>query len=221
MSQFNFEAKARTDLGKGASRRLRRENKYIPAIVYGGDLEAQSISVEQREFYRTLELDEAIYTSVLNLDIDGKTEQVIMKDMQRHPFKNTVVMHIDFLRIDDKTKVNILVPFLFINEDDCHGVRNQDGMLLRQMSDVEISALPKDLPDNLVIDVAKLEVGETIHLSDIPLPKGVEIPTLLQGNDDGVVSVHAKRGEEEDLDAPVESTVETEVGDEGNKPEAE
>lgn len=205
MSQFNFEAKVRTDLGKGASRRLRRENKFVPAILYGGGEEAQSIAVEQRELYRTLELDEAIYTSVLKLDIEGKTQQVIMKDMQRHPYKTAVVMHIDFLRVDSKTKVNILVPFEFINEDTCYGVRNEDGMLLRQMNDVEISAFPQDLPDNLVVDVADLKVGETIHLSDIKLPKGVEILALTQEEDSGIVSVHAKRvaEEEEDLDAPI------------------
>ncbi len=194
MSQFNFEAKARTDLGKGASRRLRRENKFIPAIVYGGEAEPQSIALEQREFYRILVLDEAIYTSVLNLKIDGKAEQVIMKDMQRHPFKTNTVMHIDFQRVDNKTKVNILVPFHIENEENCVGVKTQDGMLLRQLNDIEITALPQDLPDNLVIDVANLEVGQTIHLSDLQLPKGVEIPALAQGHDEGVVTVHAKRG---------------------------
>ena len=205
MSQFNFEAKARTDLGKGASRRLRHENKFIPAIIYGGEEKAQSIAVEQREFYRILELDEAVYTSVLNLKIDGKAEQVIMKDMQRHPFKTTVVMHIDFQRVDSKTKVNILVPFQFENEDNCVGVKTQGGMLLRQLNDVEITAFPQDLPDSLVVDVANLEVGQTIHLSDLKLPKGVEIPALAQGHDEGIITVHAKRGgSEEDDEAAAE-----------------
>ena len=194
MSQFNFEANLRTDLGKGASRRLRHENKFIPAIIYGGEAGAQSIAVEQREFYRILELDEAIYTSVLNLTVDGKAEKVIMKDMQRHPFKTTVVMHIDFQRVDSKTKVNILVPFHIENEDNCVGVKTQGGLLLRQLNDVEISAFPQDLPDSLVIDVANLEVGQSIHLSDIKLPKGVEIPSLAQGHDTGVIGVHAPRG---------------------------
>lgn len=204
MSQFNFEAKTRTDLGKGASRRLRHENKFIPAIIYGGEEKAQSIAVEQREFYRILELDETVYTSVLNLKIDGKAEQVIMKDMQRHPFKTTVVMHIDFQRVDSKTKVNILVPFHIENEDNCVGVKSQGGMLLRQLNDVEISAFPQDLPDSLIIDVANLEVGQTIHLSDIKLPKGVEIIALTQGHDGGIVGVHAKRGTSEEDEAAAE-----------------
>ena len=198
MSQFNFEAKTRTDLGKGASRRLRHENKFIPAIIYGGEEKAQSIAVEQREFYRILELDDTVYTSVLNLKVDGKAEKVIMKDMQRHPFKTTVVMHIDFQRVDSKTKVNILVPFQFENEENCVGVKTQGGMLLRQLNDVEISAFPQDLPDNLVIDVTNLEVGQTILLSEIELPKGVEIPALAQGHDNSIITVHAKRGVEED-----------------------
>lgn len=203
MSQFNFEAKLRTDLGKGASRRLRRENKYIPAILYGGDAKAQSIALEQREFYRMLELDEAIYTSVLNLNLDGEKIQVIMKDMQRHPFKNAAVLHVDFLRVDNKTKVTINVPIVLENEDNCVGVKNNGGLLLRQLNEVEISALPQDLPDNLVLDVAGLDVGQTLHLSDIALPKGVEIPALAQGHNDGVVGVQAPRGgsEEDAADA--------------------
>jgi len=212
MSQFKFEAKVRTDLGKGASRRLRRENKYIPAIIYGGEAEPQSIAVEQREFYRILEIDEAVYTSVLTLNIDGKAEQVIMKDMQRHPFKTNTVMHIDFQRVDNKTKVNILVPFHLENEESCFGVKNQGGMLLRQMNDVEISALPQHLPDSLVVDVADLKVGQTIHLSDIKLPKGVEIVTVAQGHDSGVVTVNAKRGGSDDDEAE---------GTEGEAPAAE
>ncbi|GLR64753.1 50S ribosomal protein L25/general stress protein Ctc [Marinospirillum insulare] len=214
MSQFNFEAKARTDLGKGASRRLRRENKFIPAIVYGGEAEPQSIALEQREFYRILVLDEAIYTSVLNLKIDGKAEQVIMKDMQRHPFKTNTVMHIDFQRVDSKTKVNILVPFHIENEENCLGVKTQDGMLLRQLNDVEITAFPQDLPDNLVVDVANLEVGQTIHLSDLDLPKGVEIPALALGHDEGIVTVHAKRGGSDEEDTEAEAA-------EGETPAAE
>ncbi|HKM14344.1 MAG TPA: 50S ribosomal protein L25/general stress protein Ctc [Marinospirillum sp.] len=194
MSQFNFEAKLRTDLGKGASRRLRHENKFIPAIIYGGEAEAQSVSVEQREFYRILALDESVYTSVLNLTVDGKAEQVIIKDLQRHPFKTNTVMHIDFLRVDSKTKVTILVPFHFENEEACVGVKTQGGVLSHQMNDVEITAFPQDLPECLVVDVAALEVGHTLHLSDITLPKGVEIVTVAHGHDSGVVTVNAKRG---------------------------
>lgn len=194
MSQFNFDAKIRTDLGTGASRRLRRENKFIPAVLYGGEEAAQSIALDQREFYRMLELDEAIYTSVLNINLDGKKVQVIMKDLQRHPYINATVLHIDFLRVDNKTKINILVPIVLENEEQCVGVRNEGGLLLRQMNEVEISAFPQDLPDNLVLDVAELGLGQTLSLSDIKLPKGVEIVALNQDQDNGVVGVQAPRG---------------------------
>jgi large subunit ribosomal protein L25 len=121
MTEFNFVATARNDLGTSASRRLRREKQYIPAIVYGGENKPMPIAVEQREFYRVLETEEAIYTSILNLDIDGKKQQVILKDMQRHPFKPLVV-HVDFQRVDSTHAVTVLVPLNFQNEDVCVGV---------------------------------------------------------------------------------------------------
>lgn len=193
MTQFTFEATVRTDLGKGASRRLRRANQHIPAIIYGGEEAPLSIAVEQREFYRILELEESIYTSVLNLNVDGKPQQVIMKDMQRHPFKPTV-MHLDFQRVDSTHKVTVHVPLHFLNEGTCVGVKQQGGLIQHLLNEVEISALPQDLPASLDIDVAALEVGQTIHLSDLQLPKGVSIVALAHGGDTGVVSVHAKKG---------------------------
>ncbi|SFX66687.1 50S ribosomal protein L25/general stress protein Ctc [Marinospirillum alkaliphilum] len=193
MTQFTFEATVRNDLGKGASRRLRRENKYIPAIVYGGEAAPLSIALEQREFYRVLELEEAIYTSILNLNIDGKAQQVIMKDMQRHPFK-PVVMHIDFQRVDSTHKVSVHVPLHFLNEEACVGVKQQGGQIQHLLNDIEVSALPQDLPQSIDIDLSNLEVGQTIHLSDLKLPKGASIVALEHGGDTGVVSVHAKKG---------------------------
>jgi large subunit ribosomal protein L25 len=193
MTQFTFIATARNDLGKGASRRLRRENQHIPAIIYGGEAAPVSIAVEQREFYRILELEESIYTSVLNLNVDGKPQQVILKDMQRHPFKPTV-MHLDFQRVDSTHKVTVHVPLHFLNEATCVGVKQQGGLIQHLLNEVEISALPQDLPASLDIDVAALEIGQTIHLTDLQLPKGVSIVALAHGGDTGVVSVHAKKG---------------------------
>ncbi|WP_416886668.1 50S ribosomal protein L25/general stress protein Ctc [Marinospirillum sp.] len=193
MTQFKFEATARNDLGKGASRRLRRENKYIPAIVYGGEEAPQSIALEQREFYRVLAIEESVYSSVLLLNIDGKEQQVVIKDMQRHPFKPTV-MHMDFQRVDATHTVNILVPFHFINEETCVGVKQQGGMIQHLLNEVEVTALPQNLPASIDIDVAELKEGETIHLSDLKLPAGVSITALAHGGDTGVVSVHAKKG---------------------------
>lgn len=208
MSNFNFKATKRTDLGKGASRRLRHENKYIPAIVYGGEKEPQSICLEQNEFYRQMQLDETIYTSVLNLEIDGEKQQVIIKDMQRHLYKEAIVMHIDFQRVDSKTKVNMLIPFELINEDECKGVKLEGGMLMRLLNDVEISAFPQDLPDTIQIDVANLAVGETIMLSELKLPEGVEIPALALDQDNAVISVQAARVAEEESAPEAEEVAE-------------
>lgn len=203
MSQYTFNAVARDDLGKGASRRLRRAKQYIPAIVYGGDKEPQPISLEQREFYRILDLDDSVYTSVLNLSIDGKAQQVIIKDMQRHPFK-PLINHIDFQRVDSKHKVTLFVPLHFINEETCVGVKQQGGQLQRLSNEIEITALPKDLPSHIEVDVAALEVGQILHLSDIKLPKGV----TLVGGDTGAVSVQAIKGGNDDEAAASEETAE-------------
>lgn len=193
MTEFNFVATARNELGTSASRRLRRAKQYIPAIVYGGEEQPQPIAVEQREFYRVLETEEAIYTSILNLDIDGKKQQVILKDMQRHPFKPLVV-HVDFQRVDSTHAVSVLVPLHFQNEESCVGVKQQGGSIQHLLNEVEVSALPQNLPQSIDIDVAALEVGTTIHLSDLQLPEGVSITALAHGGDTGVVSVQAKKG---------------------------
>ncbi|WP_114416278.1 50S ribosomal protein L25/general stress protein Ctc [Marinospirillum perlucidum] len=197
MSEFNFVATARNDLGTSASRRLRRAKQYIPAIIYGGEEAPQPIAVEQREFYRVLETEEAIYTSILNLDIDGKKQQVIMKDMQRHPFK-PLVLHVDFQRVDSTHTVSVQVPLHFQNEDNCVGVKQQGGKIQHLLNEVEVTALPQNLPQSIDIDVSKLEVGQTIHLSDLELAEGVNITALAHGGDTGVVSVHAKKGGKSD-----------------------
>ncbi len=199
MTQFTFIATARNDLGKGASRRLRRAKQYIPAIVYGGESAPQPIAVEQREFYRVLETEEAIYTSILNLEVDGKKHQVIMKDMQRHPFK-PLVMHIDFQRVDSEHKVTINVPVHFLNEEACVGVKQQGGLIQHLLNEIEVTALPQDLPQSIDVDVAALELNQTVHLSDLKLPETVTIVALSHGGDTGVVSVHAKKGGSEEAE---------------------
>lgn len=199
MTQFNFKATARNELGTSASRRLRRAKQFIPAIVYGGDEAPMPIGVEQREFYRVLETEEAIYTSILNLDIDGKKQQVILKDMQRHPFK-PLVNHVDFQRVDSTHAVTVLVPLHFKNEEVCVGVKQQGGTIQHLLNEVEVSALPQNLPQFIDIDVSSLEVGDTIHLSDLQMPEGVSITALAHGGDTGVVSVHVKKGSKDDAE---------------------
>ncbi|MGO2133306.1 MAG: 50S ribosomal protein L25/general stress protein Ctc [Halomonas sp.] len=216
MSDFTLSVSIRNDLGKGASRRLRRENKEVPAIVYGGDKAPQAITLEKTGFYKAIE-DEAFFSSVIELKMDGKKYPVIVRDLQRHPFK-PLVTHVDFMRIDAKQEITMHVPLHVANEDICKGIKDEDGELYLLANDVEISCLPKDLPDYLEIDVAELSVGAVLHLSDIKLPEGVTIVALAREDvhDNAILSIsQAKvRGEEEDDTAEGEG--ESEEGKEGD-----
>lgn len=202
--KVKFIATKRQNLGKGASRRLRRANVYIPAIVYGQEVEAQPISVEKNEFYRQLEQNDALFSQILNLDVDGEKYPVIIRDMQRHPYK-PIIQHIDFQVIKSGEALVMSVPIHFLNEEDCIGVKNQGGSLMRLLTDIEISALPKDLPEALELDVKDLELGETLHMTDLALPEGVEIISLsIHEQDLAVVNVVQTGGldeEDEDVEA--------------------
>ena len=193
-TQLTLNASARAVLGKGASRRLRRHNGEIPAIVYGGKKKPQSLSLIHKDVVKALE-NEAHYSQVINLNIDGKTESVVLKDLQRHPSK-AILLHMDFLRISKATKLTLKVPLQFLNEDMCIGVKQEGGIFSRAMSDLEIQCLPADLPEFLEVDVAMLRLGETLHMSDISLPKGVESVALSYGADydQPIASVSKARG---------------------------
>lgn len=191
MSEFTLNAQARNDLGKGASRRLRREANLVPGIIYGAGKDAVSIAIESREIAKLL-LNDASYSSILTIDLDGKKEDVMMKDLQRHPAKN-FVMHADFIRVVAGQKLTALVPVVLLNEENAVGVKRDGGELFRPAPEVEVTCLPKDLPEAIEVDVANLEVGQTIHLSNIEAPAGVEFNVLLAGNDQAVVSINASR----------------------------
>ena len=165
----------RSDSGKGASRRLRRQD-LVPAIVYGGKFDPAKISIAHNLFIHELE-NEAIYTQVIDLKMGEKTQEVILRDLQRHPYKNRV-LHADFFRIDKNTPIKVVVPIHVANDEDCVGVKLDGGMLTQLVSEVEIIALPKDLPEYLEIDALNLHLGEILHLTDIPMPEGVEIVSL-------------------------------------------
>jgi len=167
-------AKTRTDLGKGASRRLRHTD-LVPAIVYGAGKAPVSITFEQKEL-RKVEAIEAFYSSVLDLEIDGASEQVLLKAIQRHAFKEQI-QHLDLLRVDATQKLHTTVPLHFINEDSCEAVKN-GGVVAHIVNEIEVSCLPADLPSFLEVDLANVELGATVHLSDITLPKGVESAEL-------------------------------------------
>ena len=178
-NDFKLNVKVRNDMGKGASRRLRRLDKEVPAIIYGGKSAPQSISLSQNEFDKAL-ANEAFYSHIITLDVDGKSEDVILKDLQRHPAK-PVILHADFLRVSKTQKLQTKVPLHFINEDNCVGVKLGGGLLSHNMTELDISCLPANLPEYLEVDVAAVEIGQILHISDIVLPEGVESVALSHG----------------------------------------
>jgi large subunit ribosomal protein L25 len=197
--EFTLEAQTRTDLGKGASRRLRRlENKVLAIIYGGGKKKPAAITVANNEITK-LSQNEAFFTSLVTLNVDGKAEQVVVKDLQRHPARNNI-MHVDFLRVSAKTKLTMHVPLHFINEESCPGVKMEGGIISHALSDIEISCLPKNLPEYIEVDMGALNAGDNIHLSDLTLPKGVESVALSHGGDHDLLvsAVNIPRGSSAD-----------------------
>ena len=187
-----LNATVRADQGKGASRRLRRADK-VPAIIYGGTDAALSLELEHNKVI-LLANQEAFYTHILTINVDGKPVQALLKDMQRHPFKPKV-LHLDFLRVDATHALHTRIPLHFINEESAPAVK-EGGKVQHLATDVEISCLPQNLPEFIEVDVAKIELGQTLHLSDLKLPAGVTLVELAKGadHDQAVVSVTLPRG---------------------------
>ena len=191
---FIVVAETRVDEGKGASRRLRRLEGKMPAVIYGGDQEAQSLTLIRKDFEYMLE-NEACFSSILEVQVGGKSQNAIIKDIQRHPAKG-FPMHADFLRVRMDQAIKVNVPLHFINEEQCTGVKLGGGMIQKQATDIEIQCLPKDLPEYLEVDMLDVELGQIVHLSDITLPEGA-IATALELGDDhdlAIASVIAPRG---------------------------
>jgi len=189
--EFALNAEVRSDLGKGASRRLRRNVSMVPAVIYGGDKAPQSISLLAKELAKLLETD-AAYSHVLNLNVAGTNESVIIKALQRHPAKG-FVLHADFIRVVADQKLTAHVPLHFINQETSVGVKQQGGEASHVLVEVEVACLPKDLPEFIEVDMANVEVGQIVHLSDLKLPQGVELVALAHGNDLAVANIHASR----------------------------
>ena len=196
MQVYELKAEPRNELGKSASRRLRRSGR-IPGTVYGANKEPQSISLSHNEVLHQLD-HEAFYSSILTIKVSAESERVVVKDLQRHPYKPDI-LHIDFLRIDEKQKITMRVPIHFINEQQCVGVRSGGGQVSHILTELEISCLPRDLPEYIDVDLADVNVGESVHLSDIVLPEGVEIYALQRGGDEmaSVASVNIPRVSDE------------------------
>ncbi|EON91533.1 50S ribosomal protein L25/general stress protein Ctc [Marinobacter lipolyticus SM19] len=214
MSQeFVIEAFPRGDQGRGASRRLRREERKIPAIVYGGNKEATPIAIWHNELKKALE-NEAFFSHVLTIELDGKKESVILKDLQRHPYK-PLLTHADFLRVDKDHEIHVNVPLHFINEESAPAIKLQGGVANHQITEVEVICLPQNLPEFIEVDMAEVDMDKVVHLSDLKLPKGVRVAALLQGEDHDlpVVAIHKPRG------AKVDDAEEGEEGEEGESKE--
>lgn len=193
-ASFAVTAEPRRDTGKGASRRMRRRG-LVPGIVYGAHREPEMISLSHNELLRHLE-EEAFYSHVLDLTVEGKTDKVILKDMQRHPAK-PFILHVDFQRVSAEERIRKPVPLHFLNEENAKGVK-MGGAVTRYTAEVEISCLPQDLPEFIAIDLEEMGIGETLHLSQINLPDGVALAHAVE-QDVPIVSIHGAQpqGDEE------------------------
>lgn len=197
MSTILLEAQARTDMGKGASRRLRRLENKVPAVIYGGDKEPMSIHFLHNKVIKALET-ESIYSSVFDISIDGKTEHVILKALQRHPYK-PLVMHMDLQRVSAKDMLTKLVPIHFVKEQKSKGIK-AGGMISHTMTQVEVRCQAKNLPEFIEVDMTDVNVGDVVHLSHLKLPKGVHLTVDVKdsAHDAPVVSIHMAKGSTEE-----------------------
>lgn len=189
---FELAAEFREGEGKGASRRLRHAGK-VPAILYGGHKEPRAISLDHQKLM-TLVDNEKFYSSIINLVVGDKKQAAIVKDLQMHPARNAI-QHLDMQRVVETEKIRIHIPIHFKGEAASPGVKSQGGVVSHRIADVEVSCLPKDLPEFIELDLSKMELNESKHLSDLPLPEGVTIPAVAKGNA-VVVSIHPPRAEE-------------------------
>lgn len=214
MAKFELAAEMREDLGKGASRRLRHENK-IPAVLYGAGRPAWSLTLKENQLMRNLQ-EESFYAAIIDLDLEGKKQKVFLRDLQRHPSR-PFVLHVDLQRVRDDVEMTVVLPLHFINEEAAYGVKMEGGQITRNLSDIEIVCLPADLPEYIEVDLEDLKLGEAIHLSDIKWPEGVTSTELAQGegHDHSVVTIHAPKAVEEIEDeAPEAPETEVEGGEE-------
>ncbi|MBK8163738.1 MAG: 50S ribosomal protein L25/general stress protein Ctc [Gammaproteobacteria bacterium] len=203
---FELNAQVRHDSGKGASRRLRREGK-VPAIMYGSGQQPVSLVLDHDAVRHSLE-NEAFYSHILTVNVDGQAVQAVLKDLQRHSYR-PIIMHMDLQRISETEELRMHVPLHFIGEASAPGVKLGGGIVSHLVTDVEVTCLPRHLPEYLEVDVSSLQLNETLHLSDIKLPEGVRIIALTHGaeHDLPVVSIHVPRAAVEAEAAPAAEAV--------------
>lgn len=189
---FVIDAESRDDIGKGASRRLRQAGR-VPAILYGANKKPQNISLDHNKIFHDFE-DEAFYSHILTVKLKGRKQKVILRDLQRHPSK-PVILHVDFQRVSEDQTVHMHVPLHFVGEDVCPGVKLEGGQVSHLMIEVEVTCLPKDIPEFIEVDVSELHKGDSIHLSELNIPEGIVLTALThgEGHDQQVVNVHATK----------------------------
>ena len=184
--KIEINAKERKSKGTGASRRLRHSGA-TPGVLYGGSKGATSLTIDSKELFMQFR-HEAFHASILTLNLEGKKESVILRDFQMHPVRNNI-QHIDFQRINENEKISVKVPFHFTNEDTAPGVKIEGGLVSHIMTEIDISCLPKDLPQYIEVDLGELAMGESIHLSEVKIPEGVELTSLSEDNDPAITSI--------------------------------
>jgi large subunit ribosomal protein L25 len=204
---FTLNADIRSDLGKGASRRLRRLEDKVPGIIYGAHKPAQNLSLSHSELLKVLK-HEAIFSSIIKLVVNGKPEKAILRDLQRHASKPRL-LHIDFQRVSEKEKLHMHVPLHFMGEERAPGIKEHSGILNKSFVELEILCLPSNLPEYIEVDISMLDIDQSIHLSEIKLPKGVELAHAIEDaeHDLAVISIIKPRVVEETTEAPVAAEV--------------
>jgi large subunit ribosomal protein L25 len=209
---IEIQAQSRKDEGKGASRRLRRAS-FVPAVVYGAGKDPESIQIEHNTILLASK-NESFFSSIINLNVDGKVQKVLVRDWQKHPYKQ-LMMHMDFLRIDENAKLRANVPLHFLNQETSPAGKMSGVVISHNLTEVEVSCLPKDLPAFIELDLGAVEAGDIIHLSQLKLPANVELPALALGeaHDAAVVTVNAVK--ESAADAAEDAAAEAEA--EANK----
>ncbi len=221
---IELTAERRTDVGKGASRRLRREENKVPAIVYGGGKEPMSVTFHHKDILKALK-NEAFFSQIITIQLEGKGQKLLLKDIQRHPHKARV-LHLDFLRITGKETLTVNIPLHFLNEDMAPAVK-QGGVISHLMKDVAVSTSPANLPEFIEVDLANLDMDQTLHLSDLKFPKDVTSVELSLGeeHDQAIVSAHKPKviqePEEEEADAEAAADEEGAETSEDNKGETQ
>ena len=207
MATHSINASSRNVEGKGASRRLRHAGQ-VPAIVYGAGAAPQNVQLDHNALWLASQ-NEWFYSSILDLSIDGTTQKVLLRDMQRHPFKQQI-MHLDFQRIEENVAIRFNVPLHFLNQDTSPAGKAAGVVILHELNEIGVSCLPRDLPEFIEVDLSQLALGDIIHLSELKLPEGVSLPELKLGKEHDVAVViarHARVEAEEEApvaDAPAE-----------------